>query len=75
MLSQNFEMLVRHTEADREWAYDRKSSIGRLDKALDEAPTKAINAWRTRADERETSADCGDVCSITVRKEESYGGK
>lgn len=29
--------LVHHTDADREWAYDRKSSIGRLDKALDEA--------------------------------------
>jgi phosphoserine phosphatase len=29
--------IVHHTDADREWAYDRKSSIGRLDKALDEA--------------------------------------
>ncbi len=29
--------LVHHTDADREWAYDRKSHIGRLDKALDEA--------------------------------------
>lgn len=29
--------LVRHTDAEREWAYDRDSSIGRLDKALDEA--------------------------------------
>jgi hypothetical protein len=30
-------LLVHHTDADREWAYDRKSMIGRLDKALDEA--------------------------------------
>jgi phosphoglycolate phosphatase-like HAD superfamily hydrolase len=29
--------LVHHTDADREYAYDRDSSIGRLDKALDEA--------------------------------------
>jgi len=29
--------LVHHTDAAREWEYDRKSSIGRLDKALDEA--------------------------------------
>jgi phosphoserine phosphatase len=29
--------LVHHTDAGREWAYDRTSSIGRLDKALDEA--------------------------------------
>ena len=30
-------IIVRHTDPDREWAYDRKSTIGRLDKALDEA--------------------------------------
>ncbi|MGI3131817.1 HAD family hydrolase [Halopseudomonas pachastrellae] len=30
-----FAMIVRHTDADREWAYDRESHIGRLDKALD----------------------------------------
>ncbi len=28
--------IVRHTDDDREWAYDRKSSIGHLDKALQE---------------------------------------
>lgn len=32
--------LVHHTDAKREWAYDRDSSIGRLDKALDEAKSK-----------------------------------
>jgi phosphoglycolate phosphatase-like HAD superfamily hydrolase len=30
-------LLVHHTDAEREWAYDRKSPIGTLDKALDEA--------------------------------------
>ena len=30
-------MIVHHTDSEREYAYDRKSSIGRLDKALDEA--------------------------------------
>ena len=35
-----FALLVHHTDADREWAYDRSSSIGRLDKALDEAQEK-----------------------------------
>ena len=29
--------LVHHTDTDREWAYDRESHIGRLDKALEEA--------------------------------------
>jgi phosphoglycolate phosphatase-like HAD superfamily hydrolase len=32
--------IVHHTDAQREWAYDRKSHIGRLDKALDEANAK-----------------------------------
>jgi hypothetical protein len=32
-----FMLLVHHTDAEREWAYDRQSQIGRLDKALDEA--------------------------------------
>jgi len=35
-----FALIVHHTDAAREWAYDRKSSIGRLDTALDEAQTK-----------------------------------
>ena len=32
-----FALIVHHTDAAREWAYDRQSSIGKLDKALDEA--------------------------------------
>ena len=32
-----FGLIVRHTDAEREYAYDRQSSVGRLDKALDEA--------------------------------------
>ncbi len=35
-----FGMIVHHTDADREYAYDRKSPIGRLDQALDEAKTQ-----------------------------------
>ena len=30
-------LYVHHTDADREWAYDRESHIGRLDRGLDEA--------------------------------------
>jgi phosphoserine phosphatase len=29
-------LLVHHTDAEREWAYDRESSIGKLDRGLDE---------------------------------------
>ena len=32
--------LVHHTDAEREYAYDRKSHVGKLDKALDEATAK-----------------------------------
>jgi hypothetical protein len=35
-----FAGLVHHTDAAREYAYDRTSHIGRLDKALDEAGAK-----------------------------------
>jgi phosphoserine phosphatase len=37
-----FALYVHHTDADREWTYDRTSSIGRLDKGLDEAQA---NGW------------------------------
>jgi hypothetical protein len=33
--------LVRHTDAEREWAYDRRSAVGRLDEALDHARARA----------------------------------
>ncbi|WP_157179946.1 HAD family hydrolase [Rhizobium sp. CCGE 510] len=32
-----FAMIVHHTDAEREYAYDRRSAVGKLDKALDEA--------------------------------------
>jgi phosphoserine phosphatase len=35
-----FALLVHHTDGKREWAYDRESHIGRLDKGLDEAKAK-----------------------------------
>src|SRR6185436_6469248 len=35
-----FCLYVHHTDAEREWAYDRKSHIGQLDKGLDEAKSR-----------------------------------
>lgn len=35
-----FGLIVHHTDADREWAYDRDSHIGQLNKALDEAASR-----------------------------------
>jgi hypothetical protein len=37
-----FGLIVHHTDAEREYAYDRDTSFGRLDKALDAA---AVNKW------------------------------
>jgi phosphoglycolate phosphatase-like HAD superfamily hydrolase len=48
-----FALIVHHTDAEREWAYDRNSSIGRLDKALDAAQAEGWtvvdmkNDWKT----------------------------
>ncbi len=36
-----FCLYVHHTDAEREWAYDRDSHIGKLDKGLDEAAAKS----------------------------------
>ncbi|NRP75360.1 hypothetical protein ILFOPFJJ_06283 [Ensifer psoraleae] len=40
--SVRFGMLIHHTDAEREYAYDRDTEFGRLDKALDAA---ALNQW------------------------------
>jgi phosphoglycolate phosphatase-like HAD superfamily hydrolase len=48
-----FAGLVHHTDAGREYAYDRQSKVGRLDKALDEATAKGWSVvdmkmdWKT----------------------------
>ena len=42
-----------HDDAEREWAYDRESSIGRLDRGVDESAERGWtvvsmkNDWRT----------------------------
>ena len=35
-----FGLIVHHTDAEREWAYDRTSHIGQLARGLDEAPKR-----------------------------------
>ncbi|MBN4063414.1 haloacid dehalogenase-like hydrolase [Cardiobacterium sp. AH-315-I02] len=48
-----FCLFVHHTDEKREWAYDRKSHIGKLDQGLDEAAEKGWtivdmkNDWKT----------------------------
>lgn len=35
-----FGLIIHHTDAQREWAYDRDSHVGQLNTALDEAPRR-----------------------------------
>jgi len=46
----HFVFFVHHTDAKREWAYDHKSSIGRLDKGLDEAKAKGWTVVDMKSD-------------------------
>jgi phosphoglycolate phosphatase-like HAD superfamily hydrolase len=43
-------LYVHHTDGEREWAYDRTSSIGKLDKGLDEAVSKGWMVVDMKAD-------------------------
>ncbi len=45
-----FCLYVHHDDADREWAYDRQSHIGRLDKGLDEAKSKGWTVVSMKSD-------------------------
>jgi bisphosphoglycerate-independent phosphoglycerate mutase (AlkP superfamily) len=42
-------LIVHHTDAEREYAYDRNTPFGRLEKAPDAA---ALNKWHYRHEER-----------------------
>ena len=48
-----FGLIVHHDDADREWAYDRGSHIGGLERGLDEGPKRGWtivsmkNEWKT----------------------------
>ena len=43
-------LYVHHTDAEREWAYDRTTSIGKLDKGLDEAISKGWTVVNMKTD-------------------------
>jgi phosphoglycolate phosphatase-like HAD superfamily hydrolase len=45
-----FAGIVHHTDSEREYAYDRQSKIGKLDKALDEAAAKGWSVVDMRQD-------------------------
>jgi phosphoserine phosphatase len=43
-------LIVHHDDADREFAYDRASPVGRLDRALDEAPRRGWTVTSIKSD-------------------------
>jgi phosphoglycolate phosphatase-like HAD superfamily hydrolase len=45
-------MIVHHTDAKREWAYDRDSAVGRLDRALNEAEERGWHVMDMKKDWR-----------------------
>jgi len=48
-----FCLYVHHTDAEREWAYDRQSSIGRLDRGLGEARARGWTVVDMKKDWKE----------------------
>jgi phosphoglycolate phosphatase-like HAD superfamily hydrolase len=48
-----FAGIVHHTDAEREYAYDRQSKVGKLDKALDEAKVKGWTVVDMKKDWKE----------------------
>jgi phosphoglycolate phosphatase-like HAD superfamily hydrolase len=51
--------LVHHTDAEREWAYDRHSHVGKLDKALDEANARGWTVVDMKRDWRAVFPSAG----------------
>jgi len=52
-----FGLIIHHTDAEREWKYDRKALAGRLDKALDLAPKQHWNVVDMKKDWKRVFAD------------------
>ena len=46
----SFCLYVHHTDADREWAYDRESHVGRLDEGLKEAESRGWTVVDMKSD-------------------------
>ncbi|WP_037143535.1 HAD family hydrolase [Rhizobium sullae] len=46
----SFGLIVHHDDAEREYAYDRQSHIGRLDKGLDEGPKRGWTIASMKSD-------------------------
>ena len=61
-----FALLVHHTDAEREYAYDRRSLVGRLDKALDLAKTQDWTVVDMKTDWKTVFAKSGEATGSTA---------
>jgi len=43
-------LLIHHTDAEREWSYDREAAVGKLDKGLDEARSRGWTVVDMKSD-------------------------
>ena len=70
-----FGLLVHHTDAEREYAYDRKSHFGKLDKALDVAADNKWTVVSMKTDWKRIfrSADSARFCA--TRQSPAAGGR
>jgi hypothetical protein len=66
-------LLVYHTDAQREWAYDRKSQIGALDKAWNEARAKGWTAVDMKHDWKKRYRRARAYLQATLRQQEAAG--
>jgi len=65
-------IIVHHTDAAREWAYNRESHIGKLNKGLDEAKTKG---WTARNAAYSESFALFESSEVRVQLKEHLGGR
>lgn len=56
-----FCLYLHHTDSEREWAYDRQSHIGKLDKGLDEAKAKGWTVVSMKDDWKAISEQTVDL--------------
>ncbi|MDN5939666.1 MAG: hypothetical protein L0H83_13530, partial [Salinisphaera sp.] len=52
-----FGIIIHHTDAVREWAYDRESPVGRLDEALDQAKQRGWHVVDMKEDWKQIYPD------------------
>ncbi len=68
-----FGLLVHHDDATREYAYDRVSDVGKLDRGLDEAPKRGWTVVSMKDDWKTIFPFCEDPCPTAEVAEPSQG--